>query len=103
MNNVIKAIGVLLLTILLQIVIFRFGVFANGKAMIFFHLYGLVLLPIGWHKTSYLFVGAFTGFMILISYRWASHGYRHIHGIVSTTYQSAIAQEMDQKLTSFVL
>ena len=64
MNNVIKAIGVLLLTILLQIVIFRFGVFANGKAMIFFHLYGLVLLPIGWHKTSYLFVGAFTGFLI---------------------------------------
>ena len=64
MNNALKSIGVLLLTILLQIVIFRFGVFAGGRAIIFFHLYGLVLLPIGWHKTSYLFIGTFSGALI---------------------------------------
>ena len=64
MNNALKSIGVLLLTILLQIVIFRFGVFAGGRAIIFFHLYGLVILPIGWHKTSYLFIGAFSGALI---------------------------------------
>ena len=64
MNNALKSIGVLLITILLQIVIFRFGVFAGGRAIIFFHLYGLVLLPIGWHKTSYLFIGAFSGALI---------------------------------------
>ena len=64
MNNAFKSIGVLLLTIILQIVIFRFGVFAGGRAIIFFHLYGLVLLPIGWHKTTYLFIGALSGALI---------------------------------------
>ena len=64
MNNGLRAIGVLILTILLQVVIFRFGIFNGGKAIIFFHLYGIVLLPIGWHKTTYLFIGAFTGFLI---------------------------------------
>ena len=64
MNNGLRAIGVLILTILLQVVIFRFGIFNGGKAIIFFHLYGIVLLPIGWYKTTYLFIGAFTGFLL---------------------------------------
>ena len=64
MNNVIKALFALLITVLLQVVIFRFGVFGGGGAIIFFHFYGIVLLPIGWHKTSYLFICALTGALI---------------------------------------
>ena len=64
MNNGLRAIGVLMFSLFLQVVIFRFGIFSGGKAMIFFHLYGLILLPIGWHKTTYLFVGALTGFLL---------------------------------------
>ena len=55
MNGILKSISVLVITILLQIGVFRFGIFAGGNAIIFFHLYGIVLLPIGWHKTTYLF------------------------------------------------
>jgi hypothetical protein len=64
MNSFIRAILILLLTILLQVVIFRFGVFAGGRALIFFHLYGIVLFPIGWHKTSYLFICTFSGLIL---------------------------------------
>ena len=64
MNGTVKSISVLIITILLQILIFRFGIFAGGKAIIFFHLYGLVLLPIGWHKTTYLFFGTITGAIV---------------------------------------
>tara|TARA_Y100000739_G_C20601506_1_gene463182 strand:- start:1254 stop:1802 length:549 start_codon:yes stop_codon:yes gene_type:complete len=64
MNSVFRSIIVLLITILLQLVIFRFGIFGGGKALIFFHLYGIVLLPMGWNKTSYLFIGAFTGIIL---------------------------------------
>lgn len=56
-----KAIALLILTLLLQVLIFRFGIFAGGWAIIFFHLYGFAMLPIGWHKTIYLLIGAFTG------------------------------------------
>lgn len=64
MIGFVKPIAILIFTILLQIVIFRFGVFAGGKAIIFFHLYGLVLFPIGLNKTSYLFIGALTGALV---------------------------------------
>ena len=64
MNGIFKSISVLIITILLQILVFRFGIFAGGKAIIFFHLYGLVLLPIGWHKTTYLFFGTITGAIV---------------------------------------
>ena len=64
MNSSMKAIALLVFTILLQVLIFRFGVFAGGYAIIFFHLYGIAILPIGWHKTSYLFIGAFVGMIL---------------------------------------
>ena len=64
MKKIINAIILLLLALILQIVIFRFAIFASGWAIIFFHLYGLTMLPIGWNKTSYLFVGAITGIVL---------------------------------------
>ncbi len=64
MNGILKSISVLVITILLQIVVFRFGIFAGGNVIIFFHLYGIVLLPIGWHKTTYLFYGTLSGIIV---------------------------------------
>lgn len=64
MNNFLKTLGVLFVTLLLQVLLFRFGVFFGGKGMIFFHLYGLVLFPIGLNRTGYLFLGAVTGALL---------------------------------------
>jgi hypothetical protein len=61
MSTSIRAILLLLLTLLFQILVFRFGIFAGGWAIIFFHLYGIAMLPVGWHKTAYLFIGAVIG------------------------------------------
>jgi hypothetical protein len=64
MRHIINAIILLSLAVILQIVIFRFAIFSGGWAIIFFHLYGLTMLPVGWNKTSYLFIGAFTGIVL---------------------------------------
>jgi hypothetical protein len=61
MRHILNAIILLVLAIIIQVAVFRFAIFANGWAIIFFHLYGLTMLPIGWNKTSYLFIGALTG------------------------------------------
>jgi len=64
MRHIINAIILLGLAVILQIVIFRFAIFSSGWAIIFFHLYGLTMLPVGWNKTSYLFIGAITGIVL---------------------------------------
>ena len=61
MNAIIRALGLLALTWLLQVVVFRFGVFSNGWLVICFHIYGLILLPLDLPKASYLIIGALTG------------------------------------------
>lgn len=61
MNAIIRAIGLLALTWLLQVVVFRFGVFSSGWLVICFHIYGLILLPLDLPKSSYLIIGALTG------------------------------------------
>lgn len=58
---VFKSISALVVSILLQIVIFRFAVFSEGWIIICFQLYGIVLLPINLHKTNYLILSALIG------------------------------------------
>ena len=64
MNTVLRALGVIALTWLLQVTVFRFGVFSNGWLVICFHIYGLILLPLDLPKASYLMIGAFTGALL---------------------------------------
>jgi hypothetical protein len=64
MNSIIRAIGVLAFTLILQVMFFRFGIFSNGWLVICFHIYGCILLPLDMPKTSYLVIGAFTGALL---------------------------------------
>ncbi|PCJ80774.1 MAG: hypothetical protein COA49_08065 [Bacteroidetes bacterium] len=61
MNPLIRSIGILVITWLLQVVLFRFGVFYGGWMVICFNIYGLILLPVDLHKTIYLIIGALMG------------------------------------------
>lgn len=61
---IFKSISALIIAMLLQIVVFRFGVFADGWILLCFQLYGIVLLPIGLHKTNYLLVSAVVGALL---------------------------------------
>jgi len=61
MNPIIRSIGILVITWLLQVVLFRFGVFYGGWMVICFNIYGLILLPVDLHKTMYLIIGAMMG------------------------------------------
>lgn len=58
---IFKSISALIVSLLLQIVLFRFGVFSDGWIIICFQLYGVVMLPIGLHKTNYLLISAAIG------------------------------------------
>lgn len=64
MNLILRAIGILALTWILQVMVFRFGIFLNGWIVICFHIYGLILLPLDLPKTSYLLIGAVTGALL---------------------------------------
>jgi hypothetical protein len=64
MNPILRAIGILAFTWFLQVMVFRFGIFSNGWIIICFHIYGLILLPLDWPKTSYLVIGAITGALL---------------------------------------
>jgi hypothetical protein len=64
MRTIINALILLTLAVILQIAVFRFAIFSGGWAIVFFHLYGLTMLPVGWNKTSYLLIGALTGICI---------------------------------------
>jgi hypothetical protein len=64
MNTILRALGVIALTWLLQVMVFRFGVFSNGWLVICFHLYGLILLPLDLPKVNYLIIGAVTGALL---------------------------------------
>lgn len=64
MNTILRALGVLALTWILQMMVFRFGVFSNGWIVICFHLYGLILLPLDLSKVSYLIIGAGAGALL---------------------------------------
>jgi hypothetical protein len=61
MNSLIRSIGILILTCLLQVLIFRYAVFADGWVIICFHIYGLIMLPFELSKTSYILIGAVVG------------------------------------------
>ena len=61
MNSLIRSIGIVILTCFLQVLIFRYGIFAGGWVVICFHIYGLILLPFELSKTSYLLIGAIIG------------------------------------------
>ena len=61
MNSLIRSIGILILTCLLQVLIFRYAVFAAGWVIICFHIYGLIMLPFELSKTSYILIGAVVG------------------------------------------
>ena len=64
MNSIIRSLGIILITCLLQVLIFRYGVFSGGWIIICFHIYGLILLPIGLSKTSYIIIGAIVGALL---------------------------------------
>lgn len=61
---IFKSISALIISLLLQIVIFRFGVFNGGWIILGVHLYGIVMLPIGLHKTNYLLLSALIGALL---------------------------------------
>ena len=64
MNSLLQSIGILILTCLLQVLIFRYGIFAGGWVIICFHIYGFILLPFELSKSSYLLIGAIVGAII---------------------------------------
>ena len=64
MNSILRAIGILAFTWILQVMVFRFGIFVNGWIVICFHIYGLILLPLDLPKASYLVIGAATGALL---------------------------------------
>ena len=64
MNSLMRSIGILILTCLLQVLIFRYAIFAGGWVVICFHIYGLILLPFELSKTSYILIGAVVGALI---------------------------------------
>ena len=64
MNSLIRSIGILIFTCLLQVLIFRYAIFAGGWVVICFHIYGLILLPFELSKTSYILIGAVEGALI---------------------------------------
>jgi len=64
MNPIIRSIGIFVITWLLQVVLFRFGVFYGGWMVICFNIYGLILLPVDLHKTLYLIIGALMGVLM---------------------------------------
>jgi hypothetical protein len=61
MNSLIRSIGILMLTCLLQVLVFRYAIFAGGWVIICFHIYGLIMLPFELSKTSYILIGAVVG------------------------------------------
>lgn len=61
MKSFIRSIGIVFLTCLLQVLIFRYGIFAGGWVVTCFHIYGLILLPTELSKTSCLMIGALVG------------------------------------------
>ena len=61
MNSLIRSIAILMLTCLLQVLIFRYAIFAGGWVVICFHIYGLIMLPFELSKTSYILIGAVVG------------------------------------------
>ena len=55
---------VMLVTLFLQVVLFRFGTFWGGYGLLAVHLYGLLRMPFGWPPVSYLLVGSGVGLMM---------------------------------------
>lgn len=61
---IFKSISALVISLLLQITLFRFGIFGDGWIILCFQLYGIVLLPIGLHKTNYLLLSSAIGALL---------------------------------------
>ena len=55
---------ILTLSLLAQVLLFRYGVFWGGYGLLAVHLYGLLRMPVGWPPVSYLIVGAGTGLVM---------------------------------------
>lgn len=55
---------VMLIALVLQVVLFRFGTFWGGYGLLAVHVYGLLRMPFGWPPVSYLLVGSAVGFLM---------------------------------------